>query len=53
MKASIARTEKKLVFVCTHIAEKVDEWVVAAVGHGQPVTTEPDNVDVLVTENIK
>ena len=35
----------------THIAEEVYEWVVAGVRHGEPVTTEPDDVDVRVTEN--
>ena len=36
--------------VFTHVTEEVDEWVVAAVGHGQPVAAEPDNVDVRVAE---
>ena len=38
----------------TYITKKIDEGIVAAVRHGQPVTTEPDNVDVLITkENSK
>lgn len=34
--------------LCTYVEEEVDEWVVAAVGHGEPVHAEPDNVDVWV-----
>ena len=34
----------------THIAQKIDEWVVAAVRHGQHVAAKPDHIDVLVTE---
>jgi hypothetical protein len=34
--------------VFTHAVDEVDEWVVAAVAHGQPVTCEEDDVDVAV-----
>lgn len=34
----------------TYIAEEVDKWVVATVGHGQPVGSKPDNVDVWIAE---
>jgi hypothetical protein len=32
----------------TYIVNAVDEGIVAAVAHGQPITTEPDDVDVAV-----
>jgi hypothetical protein len=35
----------------TYITEKVYEGVVAAVGHGEPVATEPDDVDVRVAKS--
>ena len=35
----------------THITEKIDEGIVTAVGHGQPMATEPDNIDVLITKH--
>ena len=34
----------------THIAQEIDEGVVAAVRHGQHVAAKPDHIDVLVTE---
>ena len=34
----------------THIAKEVDEGIVAAVGHCQPVATGPDDVDVRVAK---
>ena len=37
----------------TYIAEEVDEGVVAAIGHGQPVQTEPDDVNVRVAGNME
>ena len=33
---------------CTHVVYCVDEWVDAAVAHGQPVGAEPHDVDVLI-----
>ena len=35
----------------THIAQEIDEGVVAAVRHRQHVAAKPDHIDVLVTEN--
>ncbi len=35
------------------MANEIDEWVVARVGHGQPVSTEPEDVDVFVPEKGK
>ena len=37
----------------TYIAEEVDEGIVAAVGHGQPVAAEPDNVDIRIARKSK
>jgi hypothetical protein len=36
------------VVLVTYIVNAVDEGIVAAVAHGQPITTEPDDVDVAV-----
>ena len=36
----------------THVEKKIDEGVVATVGHGQPVHAEPDDVDVRISENV-
>ena len=35
----------------TYIKQKIDEWIVAAVGHCQPVHAEPDDVDVWISAN--
>jgi len=34
----------------TYIVNSINEGVVAAVAHCQPITAEPDNVDVPVSE---
>ena len=36
----------------THVVDAVDEGVTAAVGHGQPVGAEEDDVDVAESEGI-
>ena len=36
----------------TYVEKKIDEGIVAAVGHGQPVHAEPDDVDVRISENV-
>ena len=36
--------------IYTHIAQEIDERIVAAVRHGQHVAAKPDHIDVLVTE---
>ena len=35
----------------TYIKQKIDEWIVAAVRHCQPVHAEPDDVDVWISAN--
>ena len=35
----------------TYIKQKIDEWIVAAVRHRQPVHAEPDDVDVWISAN--
>ena len=32
----------------TYMAYQIDEWIVARIWHGQPVSTEPENIDVFV-----
>jgi hypothetical protein len=34
----------------THAVDEVDEWVVAAVAHREPVACEEDDVDVAIPE---
>ncbi len=45
----VAKCSRQLIAV-THAVDAVDDWVVAAVAHGQPVAEEEDDVDVPVAE---
>ena len=38
---------------CTYTVDSIDEWVVAAVAHGQPMGNEEDDVDVTIAEKEK
>ena len=38
--------DKGYKIIWTYIAEDVDKGIIAAVGHGEPVTAEVDDVDV-------
>ena len=39
-------------YLQTYITEKVDEWIVAAVRHCQPMATEPNDVYIGIAEKI-
>lgn len=43
---SFNQWNNRIRFGKTHIAQQVDEGVVGAVGHSEPVAAEPDDVDV-------
>ncbi len=52
----IPACQKAVIYECKYAVQKqstyavdaVDEWVVAAVAHGEPVADEEDDVDVAV-----
>lgn len=39
-------------FVFTHVINAVDERIIATVAHGQPIKTEPYNIDVSVAVDL-
>jgi len=33
---------------CTHVVYWINEWIVTAIAHGEPIETEPNYVDIRI-----